>query len=153
MASWDDLERWWRLTSGEACPFCVQGRPNGVVAELEGCYLTVDANVRVRGYCCLVVRRHAVEFDELSEAEAIGLVRDLRQVARVLRRITGAVKLNYEVHGNTIPHLHVHLIPRYRGDELEESGKTLATLTRAAPTAAEHERFIAALASAIAAGG
>lgn len=41
-------------------------------------------------------------------------------VAEVVQKITGAVKLNYEIHGNTIPHLHVHLLPRYKGDPFED---------------------------------
>jgi diadenosine tetraphosphate (Ap4A) HIT family hydrolase len=27
--------------------------------------------------------------------------------------------MNYEIHGNTIPHLHVHLFLRYKGDPFE----------------------------------
>jgi diadenosine tetraphosphate (Ap4A) HIT family hydrolase len=27
--------------------------------------------------------------------------------------------MNYEVHGNTIPHLHMHFFPRYAGDAFE----------------------------------
>jgi hypothetical protein len=34
---------------------------------------------------------------------------------------TGSPKLNYEIHGNTIPHLHLHLLPRYPGDPYEGS--------------------------------
>jgi diadenosine tetraphosphate (Ap4A) HIT family hydrolase len=44
---------------------------------------------------------------------------DLQRVAGALQEITGAVKMNYEIHGNTSPHLHVHLFPRYRGDPFE----------------------------------
>lgn len=44
---------------------------------------------------------------------------DLQRVAGAVHAITGAVKVNYEIHGNTIPHLHVHLFPRYRGDPFE----------------------------------
>jgi diadenosine tetraphosphate (Ap4A) HIT family hydrolase len=29
------------------------------------------------------------------------------------------VKLNYEIHGNTLPHLHMHFFPRYAGDQFE----------------------------------
>jgi len=47
-------------------------------------------------------------------------MRDLQRVAAALQEITRAVKLNYEIHGNTIPHLHVHLFPRYKGDPFEE---------------------------------
>jgi diadenosine tetraphosphate (Ap4A) HIT family hydrolase len=75
----------------------------------------------MRGYCCAVMKRHAVELDELSEAEVAALMWDVRRVAGVLREIPNCVKLNYEVHGNTIPHLHVHLYPRYRVDPFERS--------------------------------
>jgi diadenosine tetraphosphate (Ap4A) HIT family hydrolase len=27
--------------------------------------------------------------------------------------------LNYEIHGNSLPHLHMHFFPRYRGDQFE----------------------------------
>lgn len=73
----------------------------------------------MRGYCCLVLKRHAVELYDLSRDEAYALIRDLQQVAEVIQKITGAVKMNYEIHGNRIPHLHVHLFPRYKGDPFE----------------------------------
>ena len=43
-------------------------------------------------------------------------MRDVQQLSRVLKGITGATKLNYEVHGNTIEHLHMHFYPRRAGD-------------------------------------
>jgi diadenosine tetraphosphate (Ap4A) HIT family hydrolase len=73
----------------------------------------------MRGYCCLVLKRHAVEFYDLSADEACTLMKDIQRVAKAVQEITGAVKLNYEIHGNTIPHLHVHLFPRYKGDPFE----------------------------------
>lgn len=36
--------------------------------------------------------------------------------ARVLKTLFSPTKLNYEIHGNTIPHLHLHLFPRYAAD-------------------------------------
>jgi len=40
-------------------------------------------------------------------------------VARAVRAATGAQKMNYEIHGNTLSHLHLHLYPRYAGDPFE----------------------------------
>ena len=46
-------------------------------------------------------------------------MRDARKVSRAIACVTGAVKMNYEIHGNSIPHLHMHFFPRYRGDQFE----------------------------------
>jgi len=37
-------------------------------------------------------------------------------VAKALSDLLSPVKMNYEIHGNTIPHLHVHLYPRFSDD-------------------------------------
>jgi diadenosine tetraphosphate (Ap4A) HIT family hydrolase len=37
-------------------------------------------------------------------------------VARAVRDAVASPKINYEIHGNTIPHLHLHVFPRYPGD-------------------------------------
>ncbi len=46
-------------------------------------------------------------------------MRDARAVSKALSCVTGAVKLNYEIHGNSLPHLHMHFFPRYPGDPFE----------------------------------
>jgi diadenosine tetraphosphate (Ap4A) HIT family hydrolase len=60
-----------------------------------------------------------VELHELSEAAAQAFMRDVRRVSRALVAATPSVKLNYEIHGNTVPHLHMHFFPRYPGDPFE----------------------------------
>lgn len=37
-------------------------------------------------------------------------------VARGVADVLSPTKMNYEIHGNTIPHLHMHLSPRTAGD-------------------------------------
>jgi len=53
------------------------------------------------------------------DPEGAAFMRDLRKASKALSQVTGAVKLNFEIHGNTIPHLHVHIYPRYLGDTFE----------------------------------
>ena len=67
----------------------------------------------MRGYACLVFKRHVVELHDLSEDEGVAFMRDVRRLSAAVQEVTGAVKLDYEVHGNTIPHLHMHFYPRY----------------------------------------
>jgi diadenosine tetraphosphate (Ap4A) HIT family hydrolase len=39
-----------------------------------------------------------------------------KAVARALSQRLYPVKMNYEIHGNTLPHLHMHLLPRQPDD-------------------------------------
>ena len=119
MPAWSNPERWQALCSGEACPICRKGRPLDVVAELEASWLTMQEHAAVRGYACLIARTHAVDLHDLPPGEAAAFMRDAQRVSRVLAEATGAVKLNYEIHGNTLPHLHMHFYPRFVGDAFE----------------------------------
>ena len=98
---------------------CRQGAPNDVVADLDSAWVTMNEDAAMRGYACLVFRRHAVELHDLSDAEGAAFMRDAQRLSAAVHRVTGAVKLNYEVHGNTIPHLHMHVYPRYPADPFE----------------------------------
>ena len=40
-------------------------------------------------------------------------------VAAALNELVRPLKMNYEIHGNTLPHLHLHLFPRFAGDPFE----------------------------------
>lgn len=37
-------------------------------------------------------------------------------VAEAVASVVSPIKMNYEMHGNTLPHLHLHLFPRHAGD-------------------------------------
>ena len=52
MPAWSDREWWDRLVSGEGCPICLEGKPRGIVAELEGCYLTADEGAVALAHAC-----------------------------------------------------------------------------------------------------
>ncbi len=119
MSAWNDPERWKALCQGEGCVICAHAEPMDVVARLEGSWVTMQAAAPVRGYVCLVSRMHAVELHDLDEASYEAFMRDARRVSRAVAEATGAVKLNYEIHGNSIPHLHMHYFPRYSGDQFE----------------------------------
>lgn len=81
--------------------------------------MTMAESAPVQGYVCLVSKIHAVELHDLSDAAATAFMRDARRVSAALASSTGAVKINYEIHGNSLPHLHMHFFPRYRGDRFE----------------------------------
>ena len=118
MSAWCDPGRWAALREPAGCPICRDG-PLDVVAELESSWVTMGARSPVRGYACLAFRRHAIELHDLTDEEGAAFMRDAQRLSRTIAMATGAVKLNYEVHGNTLPHLHLHVFPRYVGDPFE----------------------------------
>ncbi|HEX8321989.1 HIT family protein [Longimicrobium sp.] len=120
MSRWGDPEEWARLVTSEGCPICTGGGPTHIIAELEVSWLTMgDDPGPLPGSCALFLRRHAVELHELEPDEGCAYMRDIQRVSRAVKEATGAVKMNYEIHGNTIPHLHTHFFPRYPGDAFE----------------------------------
>ena len=60
--------------------------------------------------------RHVAEPTELSDGEAVGYWREVLRVGAALERHYRPVKLNYQILGNAVPHLHTHLVPRFAED-------------------------------------
>ncbi|MFE4516233.1 HIT family protein [Kitasatospora sp. NPDC056783] len=59
---------------------------------------------------------HAAEPTQLDEGQAFGFFSEMLLAARAVEAHFKPVKMNYEVLGNSVPHLHVHLIPRFVDD-------------------------------------
>lgn len=98
------------------CPICERGEPLDVVLELDQTWLTAPSRVPLPGYLVLVSKRHVREPFELEDDERAGFWADVDRVAEAVARELVPDKLNYEIHGNTLPHVHLHLYPRTRGD-------------------------------------
>ena len=60
--------------------------------------------------------RHVAEPTELSPTEATAYWLEVVRVARALETYLQPVKTNYNVLGNSLPHMHTHVIPRYADD-------------------------------------
>ncbi len=68
------------------------------------------------GYCLLIARRHATELSQLADSERHGYLGEMCLLARAIEGCFRPRKLNYELLGNQVPHLHWHLFPRYTSD-------------------------------------
>jgi diadenosine tetraphosphate (Ap4A) HIT family hydrolase len=68
------------------------------------------------GWTVLVLKRHATELFHLSRDERARLIEEVALVANHLANELRAVKINYELLGNQLPHIHWHLIPRLAND-------------------------------------
>jgi len=68
------------------------------------------------GYCVLIARSHATELHHLPDHDRRDYLDDLATLARAVEAAFRPRKLNYELLGNQVPHLHWHLFPRYESD-------------------------------------
>ena len=103
------------------CPFCAPR--DGIdafsieVAPLSISTLYLDRNQTYRGQCVLIFdARHVEGLEALSRAEFNAFTLDLHVAARALTEVCDPDLMNYASLGNIIPHLHWHLVPRYRSD-------------------------------------
>ena len=117
-----DYPRYARHAQEEFCPPCnAEPMPEGLddIAELEYSWATAEypGQGRLFGKMHMLLKPHFIHFDEVPEDTMLGFMREVQRVGGALRRVTGAVKINYEMHANTGPHLHVHLFPRYLDDD------------------------------------
>ncbi|HEY2072665.1 MAG TPA: HIT family protein [Gaiellaceae bacterium] len=118
-----------------------------MIAELDATWATAGAEAPLPGYVCVVSRRHVVEPYELPPDEMEAFWREAMHVARAVAAVVEPAKMNYEIHGNTIPHLHMHLFPRFAGDPYE-GGPIDPNRATFARSPADLEHLAAAIAAA-----
>jgi diadenosine tetraphosphate (Ap4A) HIT family hydrolase len=113
---------WAELIRGVGCEMCETDRPDSdeygvrIRATRNTDAILQRANVQP-GYTLVIWRgRHVSEPTELTDEEASEYWLDVLTVARALIQHFQPLKMNYETLGNSLPHLHTHLVPRYVED-------------------------------------
>ena len=108
-------------SSENQCVLCCPREPNNEyrreIARLKSSSLYLFGDQRFRGYCLLVFdSHHAVALDELSQSEYLDYLSDLRLCTKAIRAALHPDHMNLELLGNSNPHLHWHIVPRYKSD-------------------------------------
>jgi len=114
-------EPWTSLAHGVACPLDAPRPPTteywDYVGALSVSSLYLSRNQTYRGHCQLIFDpRHATRIDQLSAAEWQAMASDLWRVQAAIVGVVRPDHINVESLGNVQPHLHWHLVPRYRHD-------------------------------------
>ncbi len=119
--SWMPREQWDALVRGDDCPACDEVRSGAteegyVVARLRVSQLRLMRNQFQAGYSVLVCMQHVPEPYHLCPEDQVRFFQDLVRAAQALDRVFAPTKMNINLLGNLVPHLHAHLVPRYYGD-------------------------------------
>lgn len=102
------------------CVICSRWEEDGDlrIVEFRQSYLMLNRDQFFPGYCLLFTKRHATELFHLEHVDRQELMEEVSQIASVLSVLFKADKINYELLGNMVPHIHWHLVPRLRTDPL-----------------------------------
>ncbi len=106
------------MTTGERSPGCAlcetdAGEPVWRNARAR---VVLVEHARFPGFCRVIWNDHVAEQTDLSDADRHWLMEVVTRVERVLRAELAPDKINLASFGNFVPHLHWHVIPRYRWD-------------------------------------
>ena len=102
------------------CPMCSRWDDDSDlrVAELEHSFVVLNRDQYFPGYTLLFTKEHATELFHLDRAVRSGLMEEVSRVAEALFSVYQPDKINYELLGNMVPHIHWHLVPRRSTDPL-----------------------------------
>ena len=110
----------------KGCVFCWRA-PTETVHEHELAFVTRDNFPLTKGHTLVIPRRHVQSFFELTEAERAAMVELLVIAKKTLDAEHQPDGYNVGINdgaaaGQTVMHVHMHLIPRYANDTSDPRG-------------------------------
>ena len=108
------------------CPFCSLPAER-LIQQSEFAFVTRDGFPISPGHTLIILKRHVASFFEVTEGERNDLMTLLAAARDDLDREFHPAGYNIGINegaaaGQTVPHLHIHLIPRYEGDRDDPRG-------------------------------
>lgn len=109
-----------------ACPFCRLPRER-ILHEADTALALHDGYPVSPGHTLVIPRRHVASFFEITDAECADLMSLLAAARDDIDRQFRPAGYNIGINdgaaaGQTVQHLHIHLIPRYEGDRDDPRG-------------------------------
>jgi diadenosine tetraphosphate (Ap4A) HIT family hydrolase len=114
------------VSSATPCAFCTLP-PGRILGENEHAVWILDAHPVSLGHSLVVPKRHVESFFETTPAERVAILSLLDGAREHVCRNHAPSGYNIGINegsaaGQTVPHLHIHLIPRFPGDSKAPKG-------------------------------
>lgn len=108
------------------CPFCLLPAERIIASNQNGAVIRDGFPISV-GHTLIIPKRHLASFFELTNSERQALFDLLEQAKADIDKEFSPSGYNIGINdgadaGQTVPHLHIHLIPRYEGDVADPRG-------------------------------
>lgn len=132
----------------ESCIFCkiINGEiPSSTIYEDENVKVILDISPAAKGHAILLVKEHVSNIFELTPELAGKIFTVVPRVAAAIKEELGCDGMNIlqnngEEAGQTVFHLHIHFIPRWKGDTVNIKWKPLSYVDGEAAALAENIR-------------
>ena len=85
------------------------------VGEMKAGVLYLFKDQAHKGRCALALKAHKKELCECTDQERADFAEDLAKASGAIKELWGCTKLNLGSFGDTNPHLHFHIVPKYEG--------------------------------------
>lgn len=109
-------EDWEARKRGDSCPFCADLSGKSFYTGRTSEALLERWSIAA-GHTAVVYRgRHVADLTALTAEELAHYWQDIQHVGRAIGRAFAPCHVNYMLLGNQVPHLHVHVVPRYLND-------------------------------------
>jgi diadenosine tetraphosphate (Ap4A) HIT family hydrolase len=96
-----------------SCPLCNPSNENII---FQNDFLRVISVDEIPGYIRIITQKHIKEFSDLSEKEAAEIMLLAKKIEKIMLNTLHPDKINIAMLGNMVPHLHIHIIPRFKND-------------------------------------
>lgn len=108
------------------CIFCkiVSGDiPSVKVYEDDRVFAFMDINPLNEGHLLIIPKTHAATIHEITEADFAAVMSATHKLAAAVQKALNPdginlMQLNGKAANQVVPHLHVHIVPRWSGDDL-----------------------------------
>ena len=93
-----------------------EGRNKFFICELEFSYVVLSDAQVYPGYALVYLKEHKESHERLTRLRQVQFFSETAHVGRMIQSELKPVRINYAEMGNTVAHVHWHVIPRYKDD-------------------------------------
>ena len=104
------------MTNCVLCKDELKPEEGQIIWRGDDCRVILVNEPDLPGFCRVIWNRHVAEMTDLSHGERDHLMALVFAVEEALRHVMHPDKVNIAALGNMVPHIHWHIIPRYKDD-------------------------------------
>lgn len=97
--------------------------PSYKIAENHDFYAFLDINPNAKGHTLVVPKKEVNKIFDLEEDTYVELMKFSRKIAKAMEQVLPCERIGMAVIGLEVPHVHVHLIPLQKMEDIQFKNK------------------------------